>query len=1451
MHVDYMAPGYFKSFNDFLTAEGETGWHIDQLIRGEASSDWIIGEWIYKDPSNIPWGGWVDVTSGSPVFSNFMAGEDFRTPWRTILNYVWHGNPEYTWNPTTHQVEPTTNTYEADAGIRHAQFLTAPQAAPWNNPCVGFGGGPDLTYQGPSTLQWEITPDGSGSSAFTLNWIPGTGTPAAVAAQDLDLLGQLYRQCVIEWDVTTEGDGYLSSVPVYFHGWFRLLGMLVASGNALNPNKMLPKPNLKIYRDIELKKTFAYTGDAIEYNLRYRNYGSVDATGTIIVEQVPDDFIFVSADNGGVYDAATHTVTWNIGKVPGFKTGGLDATIDSVSYQTIINETASGRYCTTAEITCTNGFGHVSNEYPNFISPTLSRNCIDVVARALQIEKSADREKANDGNTVTYTIDFENSVDAGWIDGGRPGVNVSFAHPPLATPAATDQSGIKIRLFHDAVEPYIDYGNYRISYFINDPGLKCYVGDAGCTTGWDIASSIYEGGDPAGVKVSHELITPGSDANGSWNQKLVVQFAPLLVTTTPHISNYYGLTQRVHLGGAEPLRAVWRVFPNNYNATDWSDDWSWNPGAEGPDDGLFSPVTPDWTDPANPNIPVTKWHQNSCETAPTTIDNVLVEEYDGYVWRRVFGNGPIPGRDITNVIIKDTLPVGFTFDSFVGPNPFGIPPTIATITSGPATGQQVISWSIPKLQANQGGQIVYTGTVNFPSGSTCPTADEELINTSWIYGDNESKTDGVDTVIITCAIQPEVIEPSSLIKMADKATYSTGDNITYTLAYEQTHGSISTPSLNDLTDWTGSGFSASGGTLTATSNNTNKITYDYAYGQNGYIETTVAQTDYAAYRVLFREGSATPIAVSIKKEWGNNLVINYIENGTSVHTQTISIGAPISPYSLKVHLYDDNLRLWINEDTTQSPIYSRTGVPIGTGFGGLANGSPADASGSHSFTDLKFHFDAAFNLEITDPIPSEISYLSATAGGTNNAGTITWSVPSGKGNPVLFGDVTTVEWTGTVDACNTILENVAYVDIMGHPAQSIAGQEVVDCGVSACPDAPDVTDVTYCKGDVASALTATGTAIKWYDAASGGNLITPAPTPLTTSGSTTSYWATQTVGGCESPRVELVVTVYETTAPTVANVEVCKDGTVTPISISCTLGKLYDDTYSELTTPYTPSNTTAGTTTFYATCEENGCPSDFATFTFEVKETTPPSVSNIEYCKDETASVITITGTSTKIYDDTYTLVPPPVTPNTGTGGSTTLYATETIDGCESDYAPFTLTIHETPTPSGTTPVNYCKDETAIALTATGTGSSAFYWGLSPVKGNTPNGPSGPIPPTGSIGSTSYYVSQTENNCESEFFEIVVNISEPTAPTVTPTVEYCQDDLTATPLTATANGTGTLYWYEDLTTDPGTATAPTPSTVTPQVKSYWGHIHNQSFIRYFYRVRSFISYSKSIVYYKL
>lgn len=66
----------------------------------------------------------------------------------------------------------------------------------------------------------------------------------------------------------------------------------------------------------------------------------------------------------------------------------------------------------------------------------------------------------------------------------------------------------------------------------------------------------------------------------------------------------------------------------------------------------------------------------------------------------------------------------------------------------------------------------------------------------------------------------------------------------------------------------------------------------------------------------------------------------------------------------------------------------------------------------------------------------------------------------------------------------------------------------------------------YCIGDSASQLTAGGTNLLWYTAATGGTGSSTAPTPSSSVAGTTTYYVTQTVGGNEStPRKPITVNV--------------------------------------------------------------------------------------------------------------------------------------------------------------------------------------------------------------------------------------------------------------------------------------------------------------------------------------
>jgi len=134
-----------------------------------------------------------------------------------------------------------------------------------------------------------------------------------------------------------------------------------------------------------------------------------------------------------------------------------------------------------------------------------------------------------------------------------------------------------------------------------------------------------------------------------------------------------------------------------------------------------------------------------------------------------------------------------------------------------------------------------------------------------------------------------------------------------------------------------------------------------------------------------------------------------------------------------------------------------------------------------------------------------------------------------------------------------------------------------------------------------------------------------------------------------------------------------------------------------------------------------------------------------------------------------------------------------------------TFTINATPSaPSVTSPLGYCSGQTAAALTA---GGSNLKW-YSAASGGTETA-SAPVP--SNTTSSSHWVSQTINSCESSRAKIDVNITPtPSAPSVASPIDYTQNQ-TATALTATGSN---LKWYTAASGGMGSNTAPTLQTAS-------------------------------------
>ncbi len=77
--------------------------------------------------------------------------------------------------------------------------------------------------------------------------------------------------------------------------------------------------------------TIAQPGDTLSFTIYYWNTGNMDATGVVITDVVDVNLENVTPQDGGIYDAGTRTITWNIGDVAVDTGGSVSFTADIVS----------------------------------------------------------------------------------------------------------------------------------------------------------------------------------------------------------------------------------------------------------------------------------------------------------------------------------------------------------------------------------------------------------------------------------------------------------------------------------------------------------------------------------------------------------------------------------------------------------------------------------------------------------------------------------------------------------------------------------------------------------------------------------------------------------------------------------------------------------------------------------------------------------------------------------------------------------------------------------------------------------------------------------------------------------------------------------------------------------------------------------------------------------------
>lgn len=273
---------------------------------------------------------------------------------------------------------------------------------------------------------------------------------------------------------------------------------------------------------------------------------------------------------------------------------------------------------------------------------------------------------------------------------------------------------------------------------------------------------------------------------------------------------------------------------------------------------------------------------------------------------------------------------------------------------------------------------------------------------------------------------------------------------------------------------------------------------------------------------------------------------------------------------------------------------------------GAAVVSPVHITGSGS-QKVFYLNDGQYNLSaswIAGNVPGN-----ETPGQPNTVANGTWinSMSSGSGGS-SNNDTTAAsicQGFGYVFNGNTYNTPGYYTDTF----VSVAGCDSIvtlNLTVNPIPAAPVVVSpVVYCQEDLSTALTATGMNLLWYNVPSGGVGNAAAPVPSTVVAGSYSYYVSQTVTGCESPRSEIVVKVNPKPLPPVvssSSLLICQGAPSITLSAQGQNILWYNQPLAMAGTALAPViNTSTGhTEAWFVTQTVNGCESDSALISVNV-----------------------------------------------------------------------------------------------------------------------------------------------------------------------------------------------------------------------------------------------------------
>ena len=475
-----------------------------------------------------------------------------------------------------------------------------------------------------------------------------------------------------------------------------------------------------------------------------------------------------------------------------------------------------------------------------------------------------------------------------------------------------------------------------------------------------------------------------------------------------------------------------------------------------------------------------------------------------------------------------------------------------------------------------------------------------------------------------------------------------------------------------------------GGAGSITVTNTGGTTYSFDNGASWQPSATLGNLSAGSYTILYKDSNgcvSNPLLVTLfSSPW--NIYPDFITNPVSCDPGSITITTAAAAYS-----FDAGVTWQL------SPTLS--GLPVGNH--GLV---VKNAQGCISFT--KYVQLVAVPGTLADP-----QFATLDADCILGTGSISISTVADQ---YSFDGGVTWQTSGFSGALAPGIYQVKIKSTLGCESNAVA----VTIVPAAAVPAPAVQDINLCQNSVPLALTANGSNLLWYNSITGGAGSAGAPVPATAVAGGVTYYVSQTVNGCESPRVPIAVTVIAPTPPPIAPAPVvyCQGQPTQPLTATGINLLWYTAATGGVGTVTAPSPSGRGTVTYYVSQTVNGCESTRVPVGAIIKPVpaTPDVVSPVTYLQDAISVPLIATGNALSWYDGNLSPLPGVPVPSTRTAGTEVFYVSQTVNGCEG--------------PLQEIRVNVMTDEIVIDyplfLTPNGDGYNET-WNVKPIRGQKVN----------------------------------------------------------------------------------------------------------------------------------